>query len=123
MNGKMIPLKTREFFYRYPADGTIDSVKFSAGVLDATPGTVTKAQVPAEKVQLKEDHEKPVIEDKTGSKKFLPLNLLLSKRKLRITNVLLLQQFFYRTDETKNFKKSKCRRTERTSLPFKNLCT
>lgn len=99
-------------------------MKFSAGVLDATPGTVTKAQVPAEKVQLKEDHEKPVIEDKTGSKKIPSSEPVIIEAKItdneRVTSAAI---FFIEQMKQRILKKSKCRRTERTSLPFKNLCT
>ncbi|MFD2629633.1 lamin tail domain-containing protein [Oceanobacillus kapialis] len=58
-------VQNKGIFYRYPTDGGLYSTKISSTEWDATPGSVMPEQVPAEKVQLPDDSEPPLVEDTT----------------------------------------------------------
>ncbi|CAN7213368.1 S-layer homology domain-containing protein [Paenibacillus sp. LjRoot153] len=51
--------------YKYPQDGGKTMVKYSAGLLAATPGTVGQVQAPDQTIIVKPDTIKPVITDLT----------------------------------------------------------
>lgn len=92
-------------FYRYPTDGGLYSKKISAGKSPATPGSVLTEQVPAEKVNLPKDTEKPVIKHTTNNKEITldePVTLSAT-----ITDNLDVKSVsvYYRTDKTADFKK------------------
>ncbi|QGQ98746.1 hypothetical protein EHS13_29645 [Paenibacillus psychroresistens] len=53
-------------FYKFPVDGSSKMIKYSAGLLAATPGTVNSVQVPGQRVHLIADTMKPEITDNTG---------------------------------------------------------
>ncbi|RIW36077.1 LPXTG cell wall anchor domain-containing protein [Bacillus salacetis] len=59
-------LPDKGILYKYPEDGSTESVKVSAGVEDATPGTVESFQVPGTPVHIEADTVDPVIENKTS---------------------------------------------------------
>ncbi|MGD7024358.1 lamin tail domain-containing protein [Rossellomorea vietnamensis] len=52
--------------YKYPEDGSTQSVKVSAGIEDATPGYVEAFQVPGTPVTIEADTIDPVIENRTS---------------------------------------------------------
>ncbi|WP_113928328.1 lamin tail domain-containing protein [Bacillus sp. P14.5] len=52
--------------YKYPEDGSTQSVKVSAGIEDATPGSVEAFQVPGTPVEIEEDTVNPNIENRTS---------------------------------------------------------
>ncbi|MGM7721871.1 lamin tail domain-containing protein [Metabacillus sp. Hm71] len=51
--------------YKYPEDGSTQSLKVSAGIEDATPGKVESFQVPSQPVHIEDDTVAPTIENKT----------------------------------------------------------
>ncbi len=51
--------------YKYPEDGTKQSIKISAGVEDATPGTAEDYQVPKQPIHIERDTVAPTVENKT----------------------------------------------------------
>ncbi len=53
-------------FYKYPLDGTPNMIKYSAGLLPATPGAVAPEQVPAVPVAVPADDTDPVATDLTS---------------------------------------------------------
>ncbi|WP_281889782.1 lamin tail domain-containing protein [Paenibacillus sp. YYML68] len=53
-------------FYKYPVDGGTTMIKYSAGLLPATPGVVSDEQVPPVTVKLTADTQKPTVTDITG---------------------------------------------------------
>ncbi len=58
-------LPNKGIVYRYPEDGSIESIKVSAAIEDATPGSVEAYQVPEQPTSLEEDTEAPTIENLT----------------------------------------------------------
>ncbi|WP_338788062.1 lamin tail domain-containing protein [Metabacillus sp. FJAT-53654] len=52
--------------YKYPEDGSTQSMKVSAGIQDATPGAVEAFQVPKQPIHIIEDTVAPTIENKTA---------------------------------------------------------
>ncbi|WP_226669275.1 lamin tail domain-containing protein [Metabacillus litoralis] len=52
--------------YKYPENGSKQSVKISAGLLDATPGAVDANQVPKKPVHVIRDNVPPTFENKTN---------------------------------------------------------
>lgn len=48
-------------FYKAPTDGTTAMIKYSAGLLPATPGTVDPAQIPATRVPAPDDKQAPTL--------------------------------------------------------------
>ncbi|MBU7594341.1 LPXTG cell wall anchor domain-containing protein [Metabacillus halosaccharovorans] len=52
--------------YKYPEDGSKQAIKVSAGVEDATPGSVEGFQVPKQPVHIEKDTVAPTIENKTA---------------------------------------------------------
>ncbi|PMC37586.1 metallophosphoesterase [Bacillus sp. UMB0899] len=52
--------------YKYPEDGSTQAIKVSAGVENATPGSVEGFQVPKQPVHIEKDTMAPTIENKTS---------------------------------------------------------
>ena len=55
----------KAILYKYPENGSTQSIKVSAGLEVATPGTVQSFQVPKQPVHIVEDDVAPTIENKT----------------------------------------------------------
>lgn len=92
-------------FYRFPTDGSKQLTKISAGILDATPGSVMTEQVPVEKVKLKADNEKPMIKDLTESKEVSSTEPVQVIAEMKDNIQVKLATLHYRTLETEDFKK------------------
>lgn len=90
-------------FYRYPVDGTLDSLKISAGDWNATPGSVMDEQVPYEKVQLMIDEEAPVIEDLTAVKEVSASESVTIEAKITDNHQVKAVSLFYRTSDEEDF--------------------
>ena len=90
-------------FYRYPVDGTLDSMKISAGDWNATPGSVMDEKVPHEKVQLALDEKAPVIEDLTAVKEVSSTEPVTIEAKITDDQQVKAVSLFYRTSENDDF--------------------
>lgn len=58
-------LPNKGIIYKYPEDGSLESMKVSAGLEDATPGAVESFQVPEQAVQVENDTVDPTVENIT----------------------------------------------------------
>ena len=58
-------LPDKGIIYKYPEDGSLESMKVSAGLEDATPGAVESFQVPEQPVQVENDTVAPTVENLT----------------------------------------------------------
>ena len=92
-------------FYRFPTDGSNQLTKISAGVLNATPGSVMAEQVPVEKVQVKADNEKPTINDLTENKEVSSTEPVQVIAEIQDNHQVKSAALHYRTSETEDFKK------------------
>lgn len=60
--------KDKGILYKYPTvAGDNVMKKYSSKIEKGTPGTVSDYQIPAERIQIKEDHEAPIITDKSNT--------------------------------------------------------
>lgn len=90
-------------FYRYPVDGTLDSLKISAGDWNATPGSVMDEKVPHEQVQLPFDEKAPIIEDLTAVKEVSSSEPVTIEAKITDDQQVKAVSLFYRTSENDDF--------------------
>lgn len=65
VTGQDDTVENKGILYKYPEDGSTQSVKISAGVNQATPGSVESIQVPKEPIHIIEDSNPPTITNHT----------------------------------------------------------
>lgn len=92
-------------FYRYPTGGSTEMVRYSAGVLDATPGTVESIQIPSVPVHTETDDEEPVLSfaevpDEANQLSNMDMTFGITDNSL-VKSVAL----FYKTDKNSEFTK------------------
>ncbi|WDH82936.1 MULTISPECIES: S-layer homology domain-containing protein [Paenibacillus] len=92
-------------FYRYPTGGRTEMLKYSAGLLDATPGVVDPVQIPSVPVQLETDPEAPVLQFADVPDTVDQLNNI--KMAFGVTDHTSVKSvvLFYKTDKDSEFTK------------------
>ncbi|MCM3784603.1 S-layer homology domain-containing protein [Neobacillus mesonae] len=92
-------------FYRYPTGGRTEMLKYSAGLLDATPGVVDPVQVPSVPVQVEADQEAPVLQFADVSDTANQLNNI--KMAFGVTDDTLVKTvaLYYKTNKDSEFTK------------------
>ncbi len=91
--------------YKYPLNGTTELLNISIGEKKPAPGSVLQAQVPEQKRTTMPDKEKPVIEDLTDRKPVRPAESIELRADIHDRSLVKTAAFYYRTDETKPFKR------------------
>lgn len=92
-------------FYRFPTDGSKELTKISAGILDATPGSVMPEQVPAEKVQVSVDQEEPTIKDLTDKEEVSSTEPVQISAEILDNNQVKTATLHVKTSDTETFTK------------------
>ncbi|MGD6966639.1 lamin tail domain-containing protein [Rossellomorea vietnamensis] len=91
-------LPNKGILYKYPEDGSTESVKVSAGIEDATPGTVEAFQVPGTPVQIEIDTVNPVIENRTSVTEIQQTEDILIEAEATDNVEVKTVRLFYRTN-------------------------
>ncbi|MBP1083977.1 MULTISPECIES: lamin tail domain-containing protein [Bacillus] len=92
--------------YKYPVDGSTQSIKASAGKESATPGRIEPYQVPKQPVMVESDTEKPSVENLTKITKVNQKENIELVAEAKDNKELKTVNLFYKTDGEEDYKKA-----------------
>nr|WP_295974432.1 metallophosphoesterase [uncultured Bacillus sp.] len=91
--------------YKYPADGGSIMKKVSPGKKAATPGKISKSQVPIKPVEIPKDTKAPIFENLTDTKEIKQTDDLVLTADAQDNFIVKTVALFYKNNKEKKYKK------------------